>query len=238
MDPAMLEVHNLDVRYGAISAVRGVSFTVEQGQVVCLLGANGAGKTTTLLTISGLLKAHAGSIHFDGQDITGMKPEAIVRLGLIQAPEGRHVFPRLMVRENLELGAYCRTDRAAIRSDLDGVLDRFPRLRERIHQSAGTLSGGEQQMLAIGRALMARPRLLLLDEPSLGLAPLIATQILETVRSIADSGITVLLVEQNARAALALADRGLVFETGRLVIADSAEALAVDPALTAAYLGG
>jgi branched-chain amino acid transport system ATP-binding protein len=231
----LLEVRDLDVRYGAIRAIKGISFTVEQGEIVALLGANGAGKTTTQKTISGMLRPAAGSIHFDGQRIDGIPAHRLIGLGICHVPEGRHVFPRMSVAENLEMGAF--RFRHPDEAELERVLELFPRLRERYRQQAGTLSGGEQQMLAIGRALMGKPRLLLLDEPSMGLAPLIVRQIFDIVREINASGVTVLLVEQNAAQALALADRGYVLETGELVLSGTGQELLADDRVRAAYLG-
>ena len=232
---AMLEVANLEVRYGAIAALKGISFTVGQGEIVALLGANGAGKTTTQKTISGMLRPATGSITFEGQRIDGVPAHRLIGLGICHVPEGRHVFPRMTVAENLEMGAFRfrRPDEA----ELERVLSLFPILRERYRQPAGTLSGGEQQMLAIGRALMGKPRLLLLDEPSMGLAPLIVRQIFDIVREINDSGVTVLLVEQNAAQALALANRGYVLETGEIVLSGPGQELLADDRVRAAYLG-
>lgn len=232
----LLEIDGLDVYYGAIHAVKGVSLSVEAGEVVTLIGANGAGKSTTLRTISGLLRPRKGSIRFEGQEITRLRPDQIVRMGLCQVPEGRRVFANLSVRENLEMGAYTRRD-GEIRADLEKVLTTFPRLRERFGQSAGTLSGGEQQMLAIGRALMGRPRVLLLDEPSLGLAPFMIQEIFRIIREINEQGTTILLVEQNARMALRAAQKGYVLETGSVVLSDTGEALLDNPEVRKAYLG-
>ena len=231
----LLDIQDLDVRYGAIRAIKGISFSVEEGEIVALLGANGAGKTTTQKTISGMLRAAGGSITFDGQRIDGIPAHRLIGLGICHVPEGRHVFPRMTVAENLEMGAFRfrRPDDAV----LERVLDLFPRLRERLRQQAGTLSGGEQQMLAIGRALMGKPRLLLLDEPSMGLAPLIVRQIFDIVREINSTGVTVLLVEQNAAQALALANRGYVLETGELVLQGTGQELLADDRVRAAYLG-
>ena len=236
----LLEIKDLTVVYGHIEAIRGISFGVEEGSITTLIGANGAGKTTTLKTISGLLNVHAGSIVFQGKDVTRVPAYERVTLGLSQSPEGRGCFPGMTVRENLEMGTYARKDRRsnAVKDDLDRVLDLFPRLKERLSQSAGTLSGGEQQMVAIGRALMARPRLLLLDEPSMGLAPMLIAQIFQIIAEIKDQGTTVLLVEQNASRALKIADNAHVLETGEIVKSGSGSELADDPAVRAAYLGG
>jgi branched-chain amino acid transport system ATP-binding protein len=234
---ALLEVSGLEVRYGGIHALRGVSFSVEQGQVVALIGANGAGKTTTLRAISGLIRPSKGTVKFAGKDITDMAPHKIVALGLSQAPEGRGIFANLTVEENLDLGRYLRTDNAAVYKDREHALSLFPRLRERLKQNAGTLSGGEQQMLAIARALLARPKLLLLDEPSLGLAPQIVQLIFKIVKTIAADGTTILLVEQNAHMALGVANTGHVLEVGSLVHSGPAKELAADDAIRKAYLG-
>ncbi len=235
---AALEVNDLNVFYGQIHALRGVSIRVESGQVTTLLGANGAGKTTLLRTISGLIKPKSGVIKLDGADIAGMEPHLIVRAGISQSPEGRQVFPQLTVKENLDLGAYSRSDKVAIKRDFDHVLDLWPRLKERLGQRAGTLSGGEQQMLAIARAMMARPKVLLLDEPSLGLAPVIVAGIFETIRAINAEGTTVLLVEQNAHLALKVAHVGYVLETGAIQKCAPAAELLADPSIREAYLGG
>jgi branched-chain amino acid transport system ATP-binding protein len=232
---AMLEVADLEVRYGAIAALKGISFTVGQGEIVALLGANGAGKTTTQKTISGMLRPALGSITFEGRRIDGIPAHQLIGLGICHVPEGRHVFPRMTVAENLEMGAF--RFRRPDDEEQERVLTMFPILRERFRQPAGTLSGGEQQMLAIGRALMGKPRLLLLDEPSMGLAPLIVRQIFDIVREINDSGVTVLLVEQNAAQALALADRGYVMETGEIVLSGTGQELLADDRVRAAYLG-
>jgi branched-chain amino acid transport system ATP-binding protein len=231
----LLQVSDIEVRYGAIRALKGVSFTVREGEVVALLGANGAGKTTTQKTVSGMLRPARGAITYDGRRIDGIPAHELIRLGICHVPEGRHVFPRMTVRENLEMGAFRfkRIDEA----DLDHVLDLFPRLKERYKQVGGTLSGGEQQMLAIGRALMGKPRLLLLDEPSMGLAPLIVAQIFDIIREINAGGVTVLLVEQNAAQALTLADRGYVLETGEIVLQGTGRELLADDRIRAAYLG-
>ena len=234
----MLEVRDLVVHYGAVQALKGVSVRAEAGEIVTLIGANGAGKTTLLRTLSGLLPVRSGEILFEGKSLLRIPAHDIVALGIAQSPEGRMVFANLSVEDNLELGAYRRKDRAAIRADRDAVYQQFPRLLERRRQSAGTLSGGEQQMLAIGRALMARPRLLLLDEPSLGLAPLLVREIFRTIRDINQRGVTVLLVEQNAHMALSIAGRGYVLETGRVKIEDAAPRLLLNEDVKKAYLGG
>jgi branched-chain amino acid transport system ATP-binding protein len=231
----LLEVRDIDVRYGAIRAIKGISFDVEEGEIVALLGANGAGKTTTQKTVSGMLRPAGGSITFAGERIDGIPAHRLIGLGICHVPEGRHVFPRMSVAENLEMGAF--RFRRPDQDVLDRVLELFPRLHERFRQQAGTLSGGEQQMLAIGRALMGKPRLLLLDEPSMGLAPLIVRQIFEIVREINSSGVTVLLVEQNAAQALALANRGYVLETGEIVLSGTGQELLADDRVRAAYLG-
>ena len=234
----MLSVEGLDVYYGAVHALKGVSVKAETGEIVTLIGANGAGKSTLLRTISGLVPPKAGKILFEGRDITRMPAHEIVGLGISQSPEGRMVFANLTVADNLDLGAYRRKDRPGIAADRERVFQLFPRLLERKKQSAGTLSGGEQQMLAIGRALMSRPRLLLLDEPSLGLAPLLVREIFRTIREINQRGVTVLLVEQNAHMALTVARRGYVLETGRVVLEDRAETLLANAQVKDAYLGG
>jgi branched-chain amino acid transport system ATP-binding protein len=235
---SLLEVDGLVARYGRITALDGISLRVDEGEIVTLIGANGAGKTTTLRAISGLVRPAAGRIVFDGHELTSLAPDAIVRLGIGHAPEGRRVFARMTVGENLELGAYTRSSKRETAADLEHILTTFPRLRERLDQKAGTMSGGEQQMLAIGRALMGRPRLLLLDEPSLGLAPLFVQTIFSVIREISARGTTILLVEQNATQALAVASRGYVLEVGSIAYADSADALLSSPAVQAAYLGG
>jgi branched-chain amino acid transport system ATP-binding protein len=234
---AQLELDNVHVYYGNIHALKGISFQVEEGEVVALLGANGAGKTTTLRTISGLLRPQEGRVQLEGQPIDTLAPHAIVHKGIGHAPEGRRIFARLSVDENLKMGAYARTDQKGIAEDLDRVFRLFPRLKERINQVAGTLSGGEQQMLAIGRALMARPRVLLLDEPSMGLAPVLVEQIFDTIREINARRVTILLVEQNAAMALAIAHRGYVLETGSIALSGSAESLRENPQVRSAYLG-
>jgi len=233
----LLEVDDIHTFYGNIEALKGISLEVEEGEVVTLIGSNGAGKSTTLRSISGLTPPRTGTIHFDGKDISATAPQDIVQLGISQSPEGRHCFQRMTVRENLELGAYLRRDSAEINRDLDTVFTLFPRLQERDKQKAGTMSGGEQQMLAIGRAMMARPKLLLLDEPSMGLAPILVERIYETVAEINRQGTTILLVEQNANFALEYSSRGYVLETGSIAIADKSEALRENPDVQKAYLG-
>lgn len=234
----MLEIKNLTVNYGCITALHGISLQVEQGKIVTLIGANGAGKTTTLKTISGLLRATAGSIHYEGRDITRLPPHERVGLGLSQVPEGRMVFANLTVLENLKMGAYRHHDRAGIERDMDHVFGLFPRLKERPRQSAGTLSGGEQQMLAIGRALMSRPKLLMLDEPSLGVAPLLVKNIFQKIVEInRDQGLTIVLVEQNANAALEISHYGYVLETGSVILEDASASLRKNPLVRQAYLG-
>ena len=235
---SQLELADLVVNYGRTQAVRGVSLVVPPGQVVALIGANGAGKTTIMRTISGLLRARSGRVRFDGADITGWKAHRIAAAGLLQVPEGRQCFAELTVAENLALGAYLVPERAEIARRQDAVLTRFPRLAERLQQLAGSLSGGEQQMLAIGRALMGAPRLLLLDEPSMGLAPLFVDEIFGIVASLKREGTTILLVEQNASAALEIADEAYVLETGRVVLSGAASVVADDAGVVAAYLGG
>jgi len=233
----LLEVRDLQVAYGRIQAVRGVSFHLEEGETVCLIGANGAGKSTILKALAGLLPAQAGSVHFAGHSLTRRPAFEIARLGLHLVPEGRGIFPRMSVLENLQMGAYARKDHGAVKSDLEEVFTLLPRLAERKSQKAGLLSGGEQQMLAIGRAWMARPRLLILDEPSMGLAPIMVQTIFELIRSIAGNGVSLLLVEQNANLALKTAQRGYVVERGVISLADSADKLSINPAVRAAYLG-
>ncbi|HLO48059.1 MAG TPA: ABC transporter ATP-binding protein [Kamptonema sp.] len=233
----MLEIKDIHTYYGNIHALKGVSLKVEQGQVVTLIGSNGAGKTTTLRTIQGLIRPRQGDILFEGKPLGLMSTEAIVRLGISQSPEGRLIFPRMTVQENLEMGAYLRNDTLGIKSDTELVLNLFPRLRERISQKGGTLSGGEQQMLAIGRAMMSRPRLLLLDEPSMGLAPMLVSQIFAIIRDINSQGTTILLVEQNARMALSIAHRGYVIQTGQVVVEGTAKDLQSNETVRKAYLG-
>jgi branched-chain amino acid transport system ATP-binding protein len=234
---AMLEIQDVHSYYGHIHALKGISLTVNQGEIVTLIGANGAGKTTTLKTISGLLHPRQGTIHLEGDRIDGLKPHAIVMKGVGQSPEGRRIFPRLTVTENLEMGAYVRPAGAQIKQDMDSVFELFPRLAERRAQFGGTLSGGEQQMLAIGRALMARPRVLMLDEPSMGLAPILVETIFETIKKLNQQGTTILLVEQNAAKALQIAHRGYVIETGQIVLQDTASVLRQNEAVRKAYLG-
>jgi branched-chain amino acid transport system ATP-binding protein len=237
--PPLLDVRELEAGYGAIGVLHRISLTVERGEIVAMIGANGAGKTTTLMCISGIVKARAGSIKLNGHDLLADRIPAhqIVRLGLAQAPEGRKIFPRLTVLENLQMGAYTRSDSAGIVDDIDKSFTMFPILKERQHQAGGLLSGGQQQMLAIARALMARPKLLLLDEPSLGLAPQIVVQIFNVIQELNRQGVSVLLVEQNARMALKVAHRGYVLETGRIAFTDKADVLLNDPRIRAAYLG-
>jgi branched-chain amino acid transport system ATP-binding protein len=234
---SLLEVHEVDAHYGAIHALRKVSLTVEAGEVVTLIGSNGAGKSTTLRVLSGLLKPTSGRVLYDGQSLVGRAPHEIVRMGLAHAPEGRGIFGTMTVRENLELGAFSRSDRQAIKNDVDKMMVRFPILAERAGQAAGTLSGGEQQMLAVARALMARPKLLLLDEPSLGLAPQVVQKIFQIIREVSEGGVTILLVEQNATMALGVANRGYVLESGEIKMSDDAKALAASDAVRKAYLG-
>ncbi|NLM38117.1 MAG: ABC transporter ATP-binding protein [Firmicutes bacterium] len=234
----MLKVEKLDVYYGNIRALHEVSFEVNKGEIVTLIGANGAGKTTVLHTISGLVPARAGSVRFYDQELTRLTPHKIVQLGLAQVPEGRRIFANLTVKENLEMGAYTRRDAKGIKDDYEQVFMRFPRLKERLNQMAGTLSGGEQQMLAIGRTLMARPKLVLMDEPSMGLAPLLVGEIFAIIKEINAAGTTILLVEQNAQMALSIANRAYVLETGRVVLQGDAKTLADSEEVRKAYLGG
>jgi len=234
----MLKVENLQVYYGAIHALQGISFNLEKGEIVALIGANGAGKSTTLNTISGILRPREGSVIFEGQEIHKMPPQEIVRQNVIQIPEGRKIFSRMTVTENLEMGAYTQTDRATITRDMESVFERFPRLSERRNQLGGTLSGGEQQMLAMGRGLMAHPTLLLLDEPSMGLSPILVEQIFDIIQDINEQGTSILLVEQNAQMALAIADRAYVLETGKIAMQGTGDDLLKDPSVIEAYLGG
>jgi branched-chain amino acid transport system ATP-binding protein len=233
----MLEVRDLHVHYGSIRAVKGISLEVKEGEVVALIGANGAGKTTLLNAISGFLRPRQGMIRFQGKEIQGLPPNAVVSRGIVQVPEGRSILTQMTVMENLEMGAYLRKDAPEVRRDLDKILQRFPRLRERKNQLGGTLSGGEQQMLAIGRALMAKPQILLLDEPSMGLSPLMVKEVFQIIRDIKTAGTTLLLVEQNARMALREADRGYVLENGSMVLQESAEGLLENRLVQEAYLG-
>lgn len=235
----MLEIENLEVGYGTIKALHGVSLRVNQGSIVTLIGANGAGKSTTLRAISGLIKARGGKVRYDGEDITNLPPHAIVARGLCHVPEGRMVFANLTVEENLRMGAYLRKDKPGVAADMEFGYEMFPRLRERRHQAAGTMSGGEQQMLAIARAIMSKPRCLMLDEPSLGIAPILVRSIFEQIVAINKArGITILLVEQNANLALAVSDHGYVLETGKVLFDDTSAALRTNPQVRAAYLGG
>lgn len=234
---AMLEIENLEVYYGAINALKGISFNVEQGEIIALIGANGAGKTTTLHTITGLIPARSGTIRLNGKDITKTPAHKIVSMGMAHVPEGRRVFAQLSVYENLTLGAYTRKDKAEIAESLEHVFERFPRLKERRTQSAGTLSGGEQQMLAMGRALMSKPSIILMDEPSMGLSPLYVNEIFDIIREINESGTTVLLVEQNAKKALSMANRAYVLETGKISLSGDAKELMNDEKVKKAYLG-
>ncbi|MBC8556626.1 ABC transporter ATP-binding protein [Jutongia hominis] len=234
---AMLEVKDLEVYYGMIQAIKGISFEVNQGEVIALIGANGAGKTTTLHTITGLLSPKKGSVLFEGQDITKVPAHKIVSMGMAHVPEGRRVFSQLSVYENLKLGAYTRKDRSNIDKELQSIYERFPRLAERKNQLAGTLSGGEQQMLAMGRALMSKPSIVLMDEPSMGLSPILVNEIFDIIESISKSGTTVLLVEQNAKKALSIADRAYVLETGKVVLEGNAKDLLENDSIKKAYLG-
>jgi branched-chain amino acid transport system ATP-binding protein len=235
---ALLEITDLHTFYGNIQALKGISLRVEEGEVVTLIGSNGAGKSTTLRSISGITPPREGTIKFDGTEIGEVPPQEIVQMGISQAPEGRHVFPRMTVRENLDLGAYLRKDRSEIEKDMERVYGLFPRLKERERQKGGTMSGGEQQMLAIGRALMARPKLLLLDEPSMGIAPILVERIYETIAEINRQGTTILLVEQNANYALDVSKRGYVLETGTVALEDESGKLRTNPEVQKAYLGG
>ena len=235
---SLLEVKDLVVSYGAIKALKGISFDVEQGEIISLIGSNGAGKTTTLHSVSNLIKKVSGSITFDGADITNMPADKIVQMNLIQVPEGRRVFANMSVKENLEMGAYLRRDKAQIKKDLEWCYELFPRLKERLNQFSGTLSGGEQQMLAMARALMSKPKLLLLDEPSMGLAPILVDEIFDIITKINASGTTILLVEQNAYKALSIASRAYILETGEITKTGKASDLITDKAVISAYLGG
>lgn len=234
----MLRVHDLHVYYGSIHALKGVNFHLEKGEIVTLIGANGAGKSTTLNTLSGLLRARSGEVFFLDEDITRVPAQDIVRRGIVQVPEGRKIFATLTVMENLEMGAYLQNNKAQFDRDVEIVFTHFPRLKERRTQLGGTLSGGEQQMLAIGRGLMSHPKLMLLDEPSMGLAPILVEQIFEIIREINDQGVSILLVEQNAQMALSIADRGYVLETGRVILEGDAHELMENPQVIEAYLGG
>lgn len=234
---AMLEVRDLEVCYGMIQAIKGISFEVNEGEVIALIGANGAGKTTTLHTVSGLLSPRAGSVIFEGKDITKIPAHKIVSCGMAHVPEGRRVFASLSVYQNLKMGAYTRSDKEEIEESLRMVYSRFPRLEERKNQPAGTLSGGEQQMLAMGRALMSKPRIILMDEPSMGLSPIFVNEIFDIIKQVSAGGTTVLLVEQNAKKALSIADRGYVLETGKIVLEGKAQALLEDESVKKAYLG-
>jgi branched-chain amino acid transport system ATP-binding protein len=235
--PLVLDIKDIHTYYGSIHALKGISLDVREGEIVTLLGANGAGKSTTLRSINGLNRPRSGSIHFQGEEITTTPAHEIVKRGIAQSPEGRRLFPRMTVTENLEMGAFQRSDRSAVREDMDRVFELFPRLQERRDQKAGTLSGGEQQMCAIGRALMARPKLLLLDEPSLGLAPIFVERIFDIIRTINEQGTSILLVEQNALMALDAANRGYVLETGSIVLSDDAQALKTNEQVRKTYLG-
>lgn len=234
----MLKVENLSVSYGAINALRGISFDVKEGEIISLIGSNGAGKTTTLHAISNIIKKQSGKVIFSGQDVTNVSADIIVKRNLIQVPEGRRIFLNMSVKENLEMGAYTRTDKANIKNDLAKVYELFPRMKERINQISGTLSGGELQMLAMGRALMANPKLLLLDEPSMGLAPIFVDEIFNIVKTINETGTTILLVEQNAYKALSISNRAYILETGAIIKSGDAKQLINDPAVKEAYLGG
>lgn len=234
----MLEVQNLTVSYGAIRALKGISFIVNEGEIISLIGSNGAGKTTTLHSISNIIKKQSGTVIFNNEDITNLAPDLIVKRGLIQVPEGRRIFANLTVHENLEMGAYTRKNAAEIKTDMEHVFELFPRLKERIRQEAGTLSGGEQQMLAMGRGLMSKPKLLLLDEPSMGLAPILVDEIFEIIQKINKEGTTILLVEQNAFKAMTIANRVYILETGEVASSGPSRELINDPAVKKAYLGG
>jgi branched-chain amino acid transport system ATP-binding protein len=233
----MLEVKDMVVAYGRVNAVKGISFTVDQGQIVTMLGTNGAGKSTTLRALSGLLKLVSGEVWFEGERLDGTPAHRIVQKGIAQSPEGRRLFPKMSVEDNLKLGAYARKDPPGVKADMDKVYDLFPVLGERRQQPAGLFSGGEQQMLAIGRAMMSRPKLLMLDEPSMGLSPIMTQTIMRTIRELRDEGVTILLVEQNAQAALSLADKGYVLEVGQIMFSDSGKQLLGDDRVKRAYLG-
>ena len=234
---ALLEVKDIQVYYGMIQALKGISFEVNEGEVIALIGANGAGKTTTLHTITGLLRSKTGHIMFDGQDITKIPPHKIVTMGMAHVPEGRRVFANMTVLQNLKMGAFTRTDKAEIKESLAKVYKRFPRLQERQNQTAGTLSGGEQQMLAMGRALMSKPKIILMDEPSMGLSPIYVNEIFDIIKEVSESGTTVLLVEQNAKKAFSIADRAYVLETGNIILDGNADDLLHDESVQKAYLG-
>ena len=234
---ALLELARVEIAYGGIQAVKGIDLHVDKGELVCLIGTNGAGKTTTLKGVTGLQPVKSGTVRYDGEDVTGRPSFELVRKGLAMVPEGRGVFGALTIEENLAMGAYVRTDKAGIKQDVERVFDLFPRLKERRRQTAGTLSGGEQQMLAMARALMSKPKLLLLDEPSMGLAPLMVQKVFETVARVSGEGVTILLIEQNAKLALEVSDRGYVMESGAITLAGDARALLHDPKVRAAYLG-
>ncbi len=238
MSENILEVKDLVVNYGAIRALKGISFNVESGEIISLIGSNGAGKTTTLHSISNLIKKNSGKVIFDGVDVTDLPPDQIVKRGLIHVPEGRRIFANLSVKDNLEMGAFTRNDRSKIKEDMEHVFELFPRMKERLKQLAGTLSGGEQQMLAMGRGLMADPKLLLLDEPSMGLAPILVDEIFEIIKKINDEGTTILLVEQNAFKAMSIADRVYILETGSVQSSGLSQDMINDPAVKKAYLGG
>ncbi len=237
MSETLLKVDDINVYYGAIHAIKGISFEVNEGEIVTLIGANGAGKSTTLKTISGILHSRGGDILFDGNDISHIPPHKLISMGIAHVPEGRRIFQQLTVKENLEMGAYTRPN-SEVKDSLENVYDRFPRLRERQKQVAGTLSGGEQQMLAMGRALMSRPKLMMLDEPSMGLSPLLVQQIFDIIKELNEAGTTILLVEQNAKMALSIADRAYVLETGKVVMEGEAKSLLSDASVKKAYLGG
>ena len=238
MGEKMLDVRDLVVNYGAIRALKGISFNVQKGEIISLIGSNGAGKTTTLHSISNLIKKQSGSVIFNNEDVTNLSPEQIVRRGLIHVPEGRRVFANLSVKDNLMMGAYTRKDKAEIKKDLEHVFELFPRMKERIHQLSGTLSGGEQQMLAMGRGLMAKPDLLLLDEPSMGLAPILVDEIFDVIQKINKEGTTILLVEQNAFKAMSIANRVYILETGNVILSGNSADVINNPAVKTAYLGG